>query len=102
MLLGYCAMFATLLVWASFFISLKFGVHSQLEPADIAITRFIIPSLILIPFVVKHLPSISAVPKRYKAGLIIGSGLQYLDAPVRRGGFYRLRPVASQRIAGPA
>ncbi|MGR5057027.1 DMT family transporter [Vibrio rotiferianus] len=78
MLFGYCAMFATLLVWASFFISLKFGVHSQLEPADIAITRFIIPSLILIPFVVKHLPSISAVPKRYKAGLIIGSGLPYL------------------------
>ncbi|MGR5231171.1 DMT family transporter [Vibrio rotiferianus] len=78
MLLGYCAMFATLLVWASFFISLKFGVHSKLEPADIAITRFIIPSVILMPFVVKYLPSLKAVPKRYKAGLIIGSGLPYL------------------------
>lgn len=78
MISGYLAMFATLLLWSGFFLSLRSGAHSDLTPADIAITRFLIPCLVLLPLVIKSFNKISAVPKRYLTGMFIGSGLPYL------------------------
>jgi len=78
MILGYAAIFVTLLLWSGFFISLKGGAISVLQPADIALVRFLIPSLVLLPFVLKHKKVLSAVPNKYLAGVVVGSGLPYL------------------------
>lgn len=76
--LGYLSIVITLLIWASFFLSLKGGANSALTPADIALTRFLIPALVLFPLVWKARNAIYSVPKRYLAGMFAGSGLPYL------------------------
>ncbi|WP_443088929.1 DMT family transporter [Vibrio sp. M260118] len=71
-------MIATLLLWSGFFLSLRSGAHSELMIADIAITRFVVPCLVLLPVVYQARQAISQVPKRYLVGMFIGSGLPYL------------------------
>lgn len=78
MKLGYLSITVTLLIWASFFLSLKGGANSNLTPADIALTRFFIPTLLLLPLVWKARNIVTAVPARYLLGMFIGSGLPYL------------------------
>nr|WP_319552101.1 DMT family transporter [uncultured Vibrio sp.] len=78
MILGYAAIFVTLLLWSGFFISLKAGAISELHPADIALVRFLIPSVVLLPFVLKNKKAISAIPNKYLTGVVMGSGLPYL------------------------
>lgn len=78
MLLGYLAIGVTLLLWSGFFLSLKGGAISALQPADIALTRFVVPMLCLLPIVVRARRSVASVPFRYWLGMFIGSGLPYL------------------------
>ncbi|MFM2580673.1 DMT family transporter [Vibrio fortis] len=78
MLLGYTSIAVTLMIWASFFLSLKGGANSVLAPADIAMTRFLIPSLVLFPLVYKARRAIASVPIIYLIGMFIGCGLPYL------------------------
>ncbi len=78
MILGYAAILVTVLLWSGFFISLKGGAISALQPADIALVRFLVPSLILLPFVMKHKAALKAVPNKYLTGIVLGSGLPYL------------------------
>ena len=78
MKLGYLSITVTLLIWASFFLSLKGGANSNLTPADIALTRFFIPTLLLLPLVWKARNIVTAVPARYLLGMFIGSGLPYI------------------------
>lgn len=75
---GYLAMIATLLLWSGFFLSLRSGAHSDLLTADIALTRFLIPCVVLLPLVYQSRHQILAVPKRYLLGMFLGSGLPYL------------------------
>ncbi|CAM2767768.1 DMT family transporter [Vibrio mytili] len=78
MILGYMAILITLLLWSGFFISLKGGAVSQLQPADIALVRFLIPSLLLFPLVLKNKQALRSVPQKYLIGVVVGSGLPYL------------------------
>ncbi|MCG9554746.1 DMT family transporter [Vibrio sp. Isolate31] len=78
MKLGYLSITVTLLIWASFFLSLKGGANSNLTPADIALTRFFIPALVLLPLVWKARNIVTTVPTKYLLGMFIGSGLPYL------------------------
>ena len=78
MLLGYTSIAVTLLIWASFFLSLKGGANSILTPADIALTRFLIPAVFLFPLIYKARNAIASVPKIYLIGMFIGCGLPYL------------------------
>ncbi|MEC7940854.1 MAG: DMT family transporter [Pseudomonadota bacterium] len=78
MKLGYLSIIVTLLIWASFFLSLKGGANSNLTPADIALTRFFIPALVLLPLVWKARNIVTTVPTRYLLGMFIGNGLPYL------------------------
>ena len=71
-------MFTTLLLWSGFFLSLRSGAHSDLTTADIAISRFLIPCMILLPLVLRSSEKIIVVPKRYWLGMFIGCGLPYL------------------------
>ena len=78
MISGYLAMAATLLLWSGFFLSLRGGAHSELTTADIALARFLIPCIVLLPLVLKSIKLIQKVPKRYMLGMFVGCGLPYL------------------------
>ncbi|WP_287228391.1 MULTISPECIES: DMT family transporter [Vibrio] len=78
MISGYLAMAATLLLWSGFFLSLRGGAHSELTTADIALARFLIPCIVLLPLVFKSKELIKKVPKRYLIGMFVGCGLPYL------------------------
>ncbi|MCG9681079.1 DMT family transporter [Vibrio sp. Isolate23] len=78
MISGYLAMAATLLLWSGFFLSLRDGAHSDLTTADIALVRFLIPAIVLLPLVIKSKSVIKRVPKRYIMGMFLGCGLPYL------------------------
>lgn len=78
MALGYASILTTLFLWAGFFLSLKGGAISDLKPADIALARFLVPALVLFPFVIKAMSQLRAVPNKYLLGVVLGSGLPYL------------------------
>ncbi|MEF1306737.1 EamA family transporter, partial [Vibrio owensii] len=78
MALGYAAIITTLFLWSGFFLSLRGGAISNLQPADIALARFLIPAIVLLPFVLKSMDNIRAVPSKYLLGIVVGSGLPYL------------------------
>ncbi|WP_322804825.1 DMT family transporter [Vibrio alfacsensis] len=78
MAMGYAAIITTVLLWSGFFLSLKGGAISALQPADIALTRFLLPALVMLPFVIKHKCRITVIPLRYLVGMVIGCGLPYL------------------------
>ncbi|MGR5237073.1 DMT family transporter [Vibrio alfacsensis] len=78
MILGYVAILTTLLLWSGFFLSLKGGAISELQSADIALARFLLPALVMLPFLFKHKDKIRAVPNKYLLGMVMGCGLPYL------------------------
>jgi drug/metabolite transporter (DMT)-like permease len=74
---GIPALVVTFLIWAGFFISLRQVAQSSLMLADVALIRFGLGALILLPFTIKQLSIYRQVKKRYLFGLFIGSGLPY-------------------------
>ncbi|WP_429738041.1 DMT family transporter [Enterovibrio makurazakiensis] len=75
---GYLAMSITLLLWAGFFLSLKGGANADFLPADLALMRFLVPAVLLSPFVYKARYEIAAIPFKYLLCMFVGSGLPYL------------------------
>ncbi|WP_295891073.1 DMT family transporter [uncultured Vibrio sp.] len=75
---GYLAIFATVLLWSGFFLSLRGGAISALTPADMALTRFVIPAIVLLPITYRARYKILSIPKRYFLGMVVGGGLPYL------------------------
>ncbi|MGF1696424.1 DMT family transporter [Vibrio lamellibrachiae] len=75
---GYLAIITTILLWSGFFLSLRGGAISALTPADMALTRFLIPALVLLPITFYSRKLIFSVPKRYLVGMVVGGGLPYL------------------------
>ncbi|NOI67466.1 DMT family transporter [Vibrio sp. 99-8-1] len=71
-------MFVTIILWSGFFISLKGGANSELTSADIALARFLLPTILLLPVVINARHQIKKVPIKYLIGIFIGSGLPYL------------------------
>ena len=78
MALGYAAIITTLFLWSGFFLSLRGGAISDLQPADIALARFLIPAVVLLPFVLKSMNKIRAVPSKYLLGIIVGLSLIHI------------------------
>lgn len=78
MTLGYAAIFITILLWSGFFLSLKGGAISSLQSDDIALARFLLPALVLLPSVLRHIGKVRSIPNKYLLGIVIGCGLPYL------------------------
>lgn len=75
---GLGAMTITLLIWASFFISLRSSHQSALAIGDIALFRFL-PAALLFGWLSRHsLAQIWNVPKRYLFAIGFGAGLPFL------------------------
>jgi drug/metabolite transporter (DMT)-like permease len=74
---GVLALIATLIMWSSYFVALRSGAQSSLTGFDMAILRFLLPALILIPVLVRSKNKILQVRKRYLMGIMFGAGLPF-------------------------
>ena len=76
-LLGWLALVVTVLVWAGFSLSIRAIGTSRLTSADVALIRFAVPTLVLLPFLRSRVASLRSQPKRHAAMVAIGAGLPF-------------------------
>jgi drug/metabolite transporter (DMT)-like permease len=76
-LMGYGAAFVTVLIWSSYFLSLRFRALSPMGIFDLALLRFCIPGVMLGWLLVKQRQRILEVKVRYLLGIILGAGLPF-------------------------
>lgn len=75
---GLMAMGVTLLIWASFFISLRASSQSALTIGDIALLRFLPAALVFGWLAFPKAAKIKHTPKRYLFAIAFGAGLPFL------------------------
>lgn len=85
---GVVSLIITVLIWAGYFVALRSGAQSQLTSYDMALLRFILPALLLLPVLFRAKNKIMAVKKRYLLGIAAGAGLP----------FYLLSVIASSQV----
>ena len=61
LMLGYMTMGLVLFIWAGFSLTARAVGSSPLAIADVALIRFAVPLILLMPFVIKHLDAIKQV-----------------------------------------
>lgn len=71
-LIGWAALLLTLLTWAGFSLSIRAIGASALTPGDVALLRFSVPALLMLPFLPSRLPALRRLAPRH--GLMIGCG----------------------------
>lgn len=74
---GVLALVATLIIWASYFVALRSGAQSVLTGFDMALLRFVLPAVLLLPVLVRARKRIASVSKRYLLGIAAGAGLPF-------------------------
>jgi len=85
---GVLALVATLIIWSSYFVALRSGAQSALTSFDMALLRFVLPGLLLLPVMYRSRGTICKVKKRYLLGVMVGAGLP----------FYLLSVIASGNV----
>lgn len=76
-LLGVGAALITIIIWASWLLSMKAGVQSRMSHVDLGILRFGVTSLLLMPIFLQRWKVILQAPKRYLLGITIGAGVPF-------------------------
>lgn len=76
-MLGLVAALMMVLVWSGYFLSLRSGAVTAITTYEIALLRFGLPGLILLPIFVRNFSGICRVPRIYLLGLVIGGGLPF-------------------------
>lgn len=74
---GLLAMALTVLVWASFALSVRAVAGSGWTPADVALLRFGMPLLVLAPWLLRSLRRLRGERPAVLAALAVGAGLPY-------------------------
>lgn len=74
---GVLALIATLIIWSSYFVALRSGAQSSLTGYDMALLRFVLPGMLLIPVLIRANSTIIQTPKRYLFGIACGAGLPF-------------------------
>lgn len=74
---GYLFAAGTVLVWSSYFVSLRLGALSPLAQIDLALLRFSVPALLLLPWFVSGLKQYKSIPVRYLLGIMLAGGLPF-------------------------
>jgi drug/metabolite transporter (DMT)-like permease len=75
--LGWVALLLTLLVWAGFSLSIRFIGQSVLTPGDVALIRFLVPGLVLLPFLPSRLAALRRLSLAHWLMMGIGAGLPF-------------------------
>jgi drug/metabolite transporter (DMT)-like permease len=74
---GVAAACAVLLIGAGWQIATRWGVTTSLHPVDLALLRYGIPGLVLLPIALKHGLLPQSVPFPVLAAIVIGGGLPF-------------------------
>jgi len=75
--LGYGAMGITVAVWAGFALSMR-GMHaSPLSPVDVALLRFGVPTLLLLPLLPSRLLQLRRAPRAAAVAVLLGAGAPF-------------------------
>jgi len=100
-IVGWGALSATILIWASFSLSIRAIGASPLTPADVALIRYGVPAVLLLPWLPSRLRALASIPWRPAAMIAIGAGLPFFLLSAAGG---RLTSAAhvSALIAGTA
>jgi drug/metabolite transporter (DMT)-like permease len=64
-------------VWASFALSLRAAGSSRLETADVALLRFCVPTLLLLPLLPSRWRALISAPRRAVGALLLGGGVPF-------------------------
>ncbi len=75
--LGIAAAIFTTLIWSGFFIAMRAGVTSPLTAFDLAILRFGLAAVLLLPFTIRAWSTIIATPKMLLLGILAGAGVPF-------------------------
>ncbi|CAJ0744105.1 hypothetical protein R16034_04121 [Ralstonia edaphis] len=76
-LIGYAAMVLTVLIWAGFALSIRAIGASPLAPADVALIRFGLPTLLLLPFLPSRWPMLRRVKPLSALMVLVGGGVPF-------------------------
>jgi drug/metabolite transporter (DMT)-like permease len=76
-LVGYVAIAVTVLCWSGFSLSIRAIGGSHLAPADVALIRFGLPCLLMLPWLPRCLPAIRALRARDMVMISMGAGLPF-------------------------
>lgn len=82
---GYVAMALTVAVWAGFALSMRGISSSRLQPADVALIRFGVPTLLLLPLLPGRWSTIVRAPLGAAASLLLGAGVPFFFATAGGG-----------------
>ena len=74
---GYAAMAVTVAVWAGFALSLRGISSSRLQVADVALLRFGVPTLLLLPLLPSRWAALRRVPAGAAGALLLGAGVPF-------------------------
>ena len=77
MVVGYMAMAIAVIAWSLFAISIRAIGSSSLSVADVALFRFGIPALLLLPWLPKRLNRLSSLPPAETIAILVGGGIPY-------------------------
>ncbi len=75
--LGLLAALMMVFVWSGYFLSLRAGAVTPVSTYEIALLRFGLPGLILLPVFIRHFKAICQVPRLYLIGMLVGGGLPF-------------------------
>lgn len=76
-LMGYGAALGMVLIWSSYFLSLRQGALSPMARLDMTLFRYAVPGLLLLPSLVRRWPMIREVSPVWLLGMILGGGLPF-------------------------
>lgn len=76
-MLGLGAALMMVFVWSGYFLSLRAGAVTPISTYEIALLRFGLPGLILLPVFICNWHQVRRVPVIYLLGMLIGGGLPF-------------------------
>ncbi len=76
-LIGWTAAVMTVVIWSSYFLSLRAGALSGLSKEELLLMRYAAPGLLLLPVFVRALPAYRNTPWLYLLGISLGSGVGF-------------------------
>ncbi len=74
---GWIALVATVLIWASFALSIRAVGATSLTPGDAALIRFLVPALAMLPFMPSRLAALRAMRASHALMIAVGGGLPF-------------------------
>lgn len=74
---GWVALIAALGIWAGFALSIRAIGQSPLSVGEVALIRFIVPALLLLPWLPGRMAMLRRVPVRHVAMIAAGAGLPF-------------------------